>query len=255
MRLSIGLNTTFADVLEGVAADGRAAVTTGIRGATGDLKQTLRAQVRANFASRSLPTTWQQLDFPKRGQSLRAAGRVFSRVPVIVDAYTQARTIRGRRGQRLAIPTGWNAFRGRRGRGEAGVRITTAQMAANPSAFVVRAKGNPGVRLWCLPVAQGETRVSARGRRKRALVAGGAVPVATGKDRGRLRRRDALKQGFVPMFILLREARLARRIDLDGPIRATSAAIPRKITAAWRDGTGRPRPVRIDPILAAALRR
>jgi len=255
MRLSIGLNTTFAGVLESVAADGRAAVTTGIRGATGDLKNTLRAQVRANFASRSLPTTWQQLDFPRRGQSLRAAGRLFSWVPVIIDAYTQARTIRGKRGQRLAIPTGWNAARGRRGRGESGLRITTAQMAANPSAFVVRAKARPDVLLWCLPVAQGESRVSARGRRSRALIAGGAVAVATGKDRGRLRRKEALKQGFVPMFTLLREVRLARRIDLDGPIRATSAAIPRKITAAWRDGTGRPRAVRIDPLLAAALRR
>jgi hypothetical protein len=80
MRLAIGLNTTFAELLEGVATNGRAAVTAGIRGATGDLKNTLRAQVRANFASRSLPTTLQQLDFPKRGQSLRAAGRVFSRV-------------------------------------------------------------------------------------------------------------------------------------------------------------------------------
>jgi hypothetical protein len=81
------------------------------------------------------------------------------------------------------------------------------------------------------------------------------IQVATGKDRGRLRRKEVLKQGFVPMFILLREVRLARRIDLDGPIRATSAAIPRKITAAWRDGAGRPRPVRIDPLLAAVLRR
>jgi len=255
MRLAIGLNTTFADALESVAADGRAAVTTGIRGATGDLKNTLRAQVRANFVSRSLPTTWQQLDFPKRGQSLRAAGRVFSRVPMIVDAYTQARTIRGKRGQRLAIPTGWNSARGRRGRGEQGLRITTAQMAANPTAFVVRAKARRDVLLWCLPVAQGEARVSARGRRTRALVAGGAVSVATCKDRGRLRRKEALKQGFVPMFILLREVRLAKRIDLDGPIRATSAAIPRKITAAWRDGAGRPMPMRIDLQLAAALRR
>ncbi|MCC7282961.1 MAG: hypothetical protein IT556_11295, partial [Acetobacteraceae bacterium] len=175
MRISVGLNTTFADVLESVAADGRAAVTAGIRDATTDLTNTLRAQVRANFASRSLPTSWQQLDFPRRGQSLRAAGRVFSRVPVIVDSYTEARSIRGRRGQRLAIPTGWNAVRGRRGRGEAGVRITTAQMAANPKSFVVPAKGRPDVLLWCLPVAQGETRVSARGRRTRALVAGGAV--------------------------------------------------------------------------------
>lgn len=242
-------------MLESVAADGRAAVTSGIRGATGDLKNTLRAQVRANFVSRSLPTSWQQLDFPKRGQSLRAAGRVFSRVPEIIDAYTQARTIRGRRGQRLAIPTGWNAFRGRRGRGEQGVRITTAQMAANPSAFVVRAKGRPDVLLWCLPVAQGEARVSARGRRTRALVAGGVIQIATGKDRGRLRRKEALQQGFVPMFILLREVRLAKRIDLDGPIRATSAAIPRRIVSAWRDAAGRPKPIRIDPLLAAALRR
>ena len=255
MRLSIGLNTTFADVLESVAADGRAAVTAGIRGATADLKNTLRAQIRSNFASRSLPTSWQQLDFPKRGQSLRAAGRVFSRVPVIIDAYAQARTVRGRRGQRLAIPTGWNSVRGRRGRSEGGVRITTAQMAANPSSFVVRAKARPDVLLWCLPVAQGEARVSARGRRSRALIAGGAIQVATGKDRGRLRRREALKQGFVPMFILLREVRLARRIDLDGPIRATSAAIPRRIVAAWRDGAGRPKTTRTEPVLAAVLRR
>jgi hypothetical protein len=127
-------------------------------------------------------------------------------------------------------------------------------MAANPKSFVVRAKGRPDVLLWCLPVAQGEARISARGRKTRALVAGGVVQVATGMDRGRLRRKDALKQGFVPMFILLREVRLAKRIDLDGPIRATTAAIPGRITAAWRDGAGRPRPVRRDPVLAAAIR-
>jgi phage gpG-like protein len=243
MRLAIGVNTSFADVLESVAADGRAAVTAGIRGGTTALKDTMRAQVRANFASRSLPTTWQQLDFPKRGQSLRAAGRVFSQVPEIIDAYTQARSIRGKRGQRLAIPTGWNAARGRRGRGEKGLRITTAQMAANPSAFVIRAKARPDLLLWCLPVGQGEARLSARGRRSRALVAGGGIAIASGRGRG-LRRKEVLKQGFVPMFLLLREVRLAKRIDLDGPIRATSAAIPRRIVAAWRDGAGRPRPVR-----------
>jgi hypothetical protein len=97
--------------------------------------------------------------------------------------------------------------------------------------------------------------VSARGRRSRALIAGGVIQVATGKDRGRLRRKEVLKQGFVPMFILLRQVRLAKRIDLDGPIRATSAAIPARIVAAWRDGGGSPKPVRIDPALAAALRR
>ena len=254
MRLSIGLDTTFADVLEGVAADGRVAVIVGIRGATFGLKQTLRAQVRTNFASRSLPTSWQQLDFPKRGQSLRTAGRVFSRVPEIIDAYTQARAIRGRRGQHLAIPTGWNAFRGRRGRGEQGARITAAQMAANPKAFVVPARGRPDVLLWCLPVAQGEARMSAGGRRSRAPVAGGAVPVATGKGRSLLRRREAHKQGFVPMFILLREVRLARRIDLDGPIRATSAAFPGRIVSAWRGGVGKPHPVRRGSMLASTIR-
>ncbi|MCX8003367.1 MAG: DUF6441 family protein [Burkholderiaceae bacterium] len=255
MRFSVGLNTTLAQVMERVAADGRAAVTAGIRGATAELKTTLRAQVRANFLSRKLPTTWKDKNFPERGQSLRAAGKVFSQAPIIIDAYTQARSIRGRRGQRLAIPTGWNAARGRRGRGEAGVRITTAQMAANPSAFVVRTKARPDVLLWCLPVEQGAARVSARGRRSRALVAGGVVEIATGKQRGRRSRMEVLKQGFVPMFILLREVRLAKRVDLDGPIRATSASIPRRIVAAWRDGTGRPKAVRIDPLLAAALRR
>ena len=135
------------------------------------------------------------------------------------------------------------------------MRITTAQMAAHPKSFVVRAKGRPDVLLWCLPVAQGEARTSARGRKARALLAGGVVQVATGKDRGRLRRKDALKQGFVPMFILLREVQLAKRIDLDGPIRATTAAIPGRITAAWRDGAGKARPVRRNSALATALTR
>jgi serine/threonine protein kinase len=79
----------------------------------------------------------------------------------------------------------WNALRGRRGASaRGGMRVTPEQMmAAKGDAFVIRAKSNPAVRLWCLRVREARG-LSRRGRNRVRLWAGPAE-VLTGNRKGR----------------------------------------------------------------------
>jgi hypothetical protein len=237
MRLAATLGTSLARMLEQEVRAGERAVTQAIRGETERLKQELRQQVASSFGprGRSLGNAWRARMFPASGESLGAAGIVWTKVPGIIDAFERGATIRARGGRYLAIPTGFNAARGRRGRREGGLRVTPAQMVASGQAFLLPFRSGGGF-AWCLPVRQGE-RV---GRRRAPLIAGGIAAVATANRRGAAHWQAALlRQGFVPMFLLLPQVQLPKRLDVRGVAARALAALPRRIVAAWEAETGR----------------
>ena len=196
------------------------------------LQLDLRGQVNAAFGAkgRGLGNAWRARTFPRR-PSLGAAGLVWSKVPAIVDAFEKGAMIRPKGGRKfLAIPTGFNADRGRRGRGNGGMRVTPAQMVASKQAFMRPFKSGKGF-VWCLPLKRGEN--TGKQRRTR-LMAGGVAEVGTGNRKGREAwARGLLKQGMVPMFILTPAVKLPKRLDIRKPAEQAAARIPARFVTEW----------------------
>jgi hypothetical protein len=228
VRLVASLGASLTRILEQEVRTGERAVTRGVRTETERLKTELRQQVVSAFGARGrgIANAWRARMFPQSGESLGAAGIVWTKVPSIIDAFERGATIRARGGRYLAIPTGFNAPQGRRGRG---LRVTPQQMVASRQAFLRPFRSGRGF-VWCLPVRQGE-RV---GRRRAPLIAGGLAAVATGNRRGAPRwQADLLRQGFVPMFLLVPQVQLAKRLDVRGAGHRALARLPAVIAREW----------------------
>jgi hypothetical protein len=238
MRLGASVLHDLRRILAEEVAAGERAAMAAIRAETEQAKQELRQQVMAAFGGRArgLANAWRSRVFPATGRSLRPAGLAFTKVPAIIDAFDRGVTIRPRGGRKfLAIPTGFNAARGHRGRGGRGLRVTPAQMVASRQAFLRPFKNGRGF-VWCLPVRQ----APAEGRRRPALIAGGLAAVATARRKGARGWQAALlRQGFVPMFLLLPQVSLAKRLDIAAVQRAALRRLPGRFVAAWERESGR----------------
>lgn len=247
------LSGRLSEILRAELAAGEKAVTAGIRAVTDGAKADLRGQIAAAFGDRgrSLATTWRSKVYPETGESMSAAGIVWSAAPAIIDAFDRGATIRAARAKFLAIPTGFNRETGRRG---AKPRVSPADMVASRQAFLVPFRQGGGARgfLWCLKVSEASSAQRTRSRRRadRMVIAANRWDVATGKGGGR--RADGtrrltgrqiqerlLSQGFVPMFVLLRQVRFAQRIDVRAVARRWAARMPQEIVSRWRAPEGR----------------
>jgi hypothetical protein len=111
------------------------------------------------------------------------------------------------------------------------LRVTPAQMqAARREAFVIRSKSNPSIWLWCLRV-RAASGIARRSRRLRLFVLPNAE-ILNGRRRGQQQRaREILAQGFVPMFFLLRQVSLRKRLDVAGVRRRAPGILARALAA------------------------
>lgn len=196
------------------------------------VQATLRAQARgAGFrdGGRSVANAWRLAVFPPPGRAprtLKPAAFVWSRMPDVVTAFDKGATITAKGNRYLAWPTGYNAMQGRRGAGRrGGLRVTPQQMihaGKRGEAFILPAKvdgsglrANPDKALWCLRLA-GAYGVTRRTRNRLRLFVNTATEVGTAKGRGAAaRRRELLKQGFVPMFFLWKRVSLRKRLNVE----------------------------------------
>jgi hypothetical protein len=232
MKFVAQVKGNIADYMRVEAESGARAASRVMGEETRNLQLGLRAQVNSAFGpkGRGIGNAWRARTFPRR-PSLGAAGLVWSKVPAIVDAFEKGAMIRPKGGKKfLAIPTGFNAAQGRRGRGGKGMRVTPAQMVASKQAFMRPFKSGRGF-VWCLPLKAGEQ----TGKRRRTkLIAGGVAEVGTGNRKGREAwARGLLAKGMVPMFILLPAVKLPKKLDIAAPARAAAARIPSRFVAEW----------------------
>ena len=116
------------------------------------------------------------------------------------------------------------------------MRVTPAQMFASGQALLRPFKSGRGF-VWCLPLRQG----TATGRRRRTrLIAGGVAEVGTANRKGREAwARGLLEQGMVPMFLLLPQVNLRKRLDVRGASLRALRRLPRRFVAAWEAEAGR----------------
>jgi hypothetical protein len=207
--------------MEAEVRDAARAMRRGVERAGREVQAELRTQARsAGFSDRgrAVANAWRLSLYPPPAvapRTLRPAALVWTNAPKLVDAFDRGIPIVARGGRYLAFPTPYNAAGGRRGASaRGGLRVTPAQMqAARREAFVIRSKSNPSVRLWCLRV-RAASGIARRSRRLRLFV-GPNAEILTGRRRGQQQRaREVLAQGFVPMFFLLRQVSLRKRLDV-----------------------------------------
>jgi len=189
----------------------------------------LRAQTTAARLGRGVANAWRLRFYRSRRTPVAF---VYSRAPNIIAAFDEGARIRHKSGKYLAIPTGYNRQGGRRG---AEVLITPAEMARTRGTFVKRSK--KGTLLWFLPIERKQ-----RGPYTRTLKSGTTrtyqsrvvdAVVRGRRIRNRKTRDQALASGAVPMFVLKREVKLGKRLDID---QAAENAAVRLEAEIGRDG-------------------
>lgn len=180
------------------------AVTQGVAETAKAVQGSWRAQIAAASLGKRLAGTVRQEVFPRGQASPNAAALVWTKAPEIIGAHERGALIRSQNGFYLAIPTE------AAGRGSRGARLTPGEWEARRGVrlrFVYR-EGRPS-----LLVADG-ARVNARG-----------LGVASRSKTGR-------GVATVPIFVLLPQVRLKKRLDLMGAARDGALSLPSRIRAA-----------------------
>ena len=183
---------------------GERAVTKAVGDAGTGLKTAWRGQITSAGLGQRLARTIRAAQYPKGKPSLNAAALVWSQAPVVVGAHDTGPLIRSRNGFWLAVPT---AAAGKSARGG---RITPGEWERRRGLrlrFIYRQRGPS------LLVAEG--RLNARG-----------VGVASRSKTGR-------GLTTVPIFLLVPQVKLRKRLDLDRDARAAQDKIPKAIIANW----------------------
>jgi hypothetical protein len=176
-----------------------------------ELKQALRAEVRAAGLGDKLALTWRSETYPKGKNSLSPGGFVWSAAPDILESYILGATVVPVLGSRyLAIPTDAVPHaRGRRGKTR---RMTPFQVESEFNQDLIFRKGKNGHVLAFVKV------IGARSGR-------GFRPVTAGR----------VKQGrqaeLVLMFTLVKSVRIPKLIDLVAQIQRAESKLAARLAA------------------------
>ena len=204
MKLNVAAVPNLAGMMAAEITAGEKAVTKAVGDAGTSLKTAWRAQITGAGFGQRLARTIRSEVYPKGQPSLNAAALVWSQAPVVVGAHDTGPLIRSQNGFWLAIPT---AAAGKSARGG---RITPGEWERRRGLrlrFVYRRSGPS------LLVAEG--RLNTRG-----------VGVASRSKTGR-------GLTTVPIFLLVRQVKLRKRLDLARDAKAAQNGIPSAIVANW----------------------
>ena len=204
MKLDLSVTGDIVKAMRAEVLAGEKAVTAAMRAAGSNLKSDWRAQITRARLGQRLANTIRSKTFPAAGESLEAAALVWSNAPQIIGAHDTGPLIRSKDGFWLAIPTR------AAGNGTRGKALTPGEWERRRGLrlrFVYR-RGGPS-----LLVADG--RLNSRG-----------LGVASRSKTGR-------GQSTVPIFLLVPQVKLRKRLDLARDAERAQAAIPGLIVANW----------------------
>ncbi len=207
MKLKLNIDPDIIAMMQAEIVAGEKAVSAALREAGSSVKTAWRGQIAQAGLGQRLGRTIRSEAYPKGQPSLNAAALVWSNAPVIVGAHDRGPLIRSKSGLWLAIPT---AAAGKSARGG---RITPGEWERRRGLslrFIYRARGPS------LLVAEG--RLNSKGR---------AVASMSKSGRGRT---------TVPIFLLVRQVKLAKRLDLTKAAEVAVGRIPGAIVANWVEG-------------------
>jgi len=212
MRLAAALTGDLNRMMAEEVRAAERAVTAGVRDAADGLKAELRGQITGADLGERLARTWRGEVYPKGQQSIAAAGFVWSKAPSIVRVYEDGAVIRSTRGLFLAIPTDAAG-----GSGDGGAKITPGgweRRTGQRLRFVYR-RGAPS-----LLVADN---LRARRGKRGGFAWASAAALRTG--RGLI---------TVPIFILLPQVTVKKRLDVAGAAARWQARLPELVLRHWR---------------------
>jgi hypothetical protein len=205
VKLKLEIRPDLVTMMAAEIAAGERAVTAAMRQAGTGLKLAWRGQITGAGLGMRLANSIRSEVYPNAGASLNAAALVWSKAPVIVGAHDAGPLIRSRNGFWLAIPTpaAGKALGGRRISPGAWERKTGLRLR-----FVYRRTGPS------LLVAD-SVRMNSRGR---AAVS---------------RAKTGRGQVTVPIFLLVPQVKLPKRLDLARDAERAHERVPRLIVANW----------------------
>jgi hypothetical protein len=206
MKLKLEISPDLAALMQAEIAAGEKAVTAAMSQAGAGLKSAWRGQITGAGLGQRLANTIRLATWPKGGESLNAAALVWSNAPVIVGAHDAGPLIRSANGFWLAIPTP------AAGKSLRGGRITPGEWERRTGLrlrFIYRRTGPS------LLVAEG--RLSSKGR-----------AVASRSKTGR-------RLATVPIFLLLPQVKLRKRLDLARDADRALDSVPGRIVAGWAE--------------------
>lgn len=211
MKLTFRVDGDIRAIYGSSVKQGKAAVTRAVGVAGAQLQSNWRGQVASSGLGQKLARTIRKSVYPSQTTSLHAAALVWSKAPVIIDAFERGVLIRSANGFYLAIPL---PAAGAKGVG--GKRITPGgweRRTGRRLVFVYRKGRHP------LLVDQG-------------VIPGGRAPAfGERKKRGR-------KNLSIPIFVLVPQVKLPKKLSLLAAADAAQASLGSLILSEWRDEPG-----------------
>jgi hypothetical protein len=205
VKLLAGIQGDLRAMMQAEVEAAERAVTAGVSEAASGLQQDWRGQITGAALGRGLANSIRKKMYPTTGVSIRAAAVVYSNASNVVDAFDRGALIRSKNGFWLAIPT---AAAGKKGVGNK--RITPGgweQRTGQRLRFVFR-RGQPSLLV-------AETRLNSKGR---------AVVSRSKTGRG---------LATVPIFILVPQVKLPKRLDFARDAARAHDAVPALIVEKW----------------------
>jgi hypothetical protein len=213
-RLTAALDGDLKRIVELEMRAAARAVTAGVREATEGLKTELRRQITAAGLGTRLANTWRGEVYPKGQPSIGAAGYVWSKVPRLVRLYAEGAVIRSNQGLFLAIPT---PAAGRFGDNRQKITPGAWERIHGMRLRFVYRRGTPSL------LVTDNARLTRRGR------AAANIGRRQGAAFTRLSGRTT-----VPMFILVPQVTVRKRLDVNGAAQKCIAALPHLIVRHWQ---------------------
>lgn len=213
MDFRVSIEGDFAKLMADEVNAGKRAVSAAMRGAAGTLKTEWRNQVTLAGLGSRLAKAIRSDSYPHGQPSLNAAAMVWAKAPHIISAHNDGAVIHAESGLWLAIPTK------AAGRGPGGKRITPGQWESKTGRqliFVYR-RGRTALLIDTGRAAPGNVMVKRR-------VRGGSKLSAPSTFRNR----------SVPIFTLVPQVRLRKRMDLASAAERVAGSVPAAIVANWK---------------------
>jgi hypothetical protein len=214
MRLHATIQGDLQALLKAELRGAERAVTGGVRAATLGLKTELRGQITNAGLGQRLANTWRSRNYPEGGeQSLGAAGFVWSKAPNLIRLYNEGAIIRSKQGLYLAIPT------------PAAGRFGDRRQKITPGAW----ERIHGIRLRFIYRRSGPSLLVADNVR---LTARGRAAANVGRRQGAIYSRLSGRT-TVPLFILVPQVSVKKRLDVEGAAQKWIGALPQLVLRAW----------------------
>ena len=205
MKLNISFTPDLVALMRAEVAVGQKAVSETMTQAGASLKSAWRAQITGAGLGQRLANTIRSQTYPKGRNSLNAAALVWSNAPVIMGAHDTGPLIRSGNGFWLAIPLP------AAGKALGGKRITPAMW-----------EQRTGLRLRFVYRSRGPS-----------LLVADAVRLNTRGQAAVSKSKTGRGQVTASIFLLVRQVKLPKRLDLARDAERALAFIPGSIVRNW----------------------